>query len=154
MTDNELTRFKVAPISPSLDADLAQRKIQTWGRSFMKKLFAMLMALVVFSQPSFASDCHSHKAKGNKHIYIDAAKVTTTDKGIHINIDGEIIPIRCIHSDKNGLFINESQLKSSPEFVNKRIHRCVCHWCGKIFIAIHWQKYCSPTCEYEGYAHG
>ena len=117
----------------------------------MKKMVAVMIWVLVIDSHSFASDHPPHKVRPNEHIYIDGAKVRTSNKGIYINIGDEIISVRSIHSDKNGLFISENQLKNSPEFVSKRIHRCVCHWCGKIFVASHWRKYCSPKCEYASY---
>ena len=125
----------------------------------MKRL-SLITGLFLLTISAFAFGATSHGKGQSRRIFIDAEKVKTTDKGIFITVDNELIPVSCIFSDTNGhFFIKEAQLKNDLRLQTKRLHRCWCHNpdCpreSRIFIATHWRKYCSERCMLEAINNG
>lgn len=120
----------------------------------MKKLLPFVMSFILVGVSSFCSESSSRTVHQEQRIYLAADAIKVSDLGVFITVDGELLPVPAVFSDKKGPYVKRNQLRRFPGCQSKRLHRCWCHNpnCPKpdrIFIAWKWRKYCSEMCAYE-----
>lgn len=99
----------------------------------MKTLFALLLGIVSFTLLPCEAKSHLKNADKVQKIYVDPQAVKVTKDGIFLLEQGNLIAVKKVAKDRNGIFIE------------KRLYRP----CPRDGAVYDWDKFnCCPWCKY------
>lgn len=95
----------------------------------MRLISGSFLAIFMFLC-SFASTCEN--CEKPRKIYVTPNEILISENCLVVNVKGIVVPVKAIHSDKNGFFVVESELMTNENsMADKGLYQCP--RCGMLF---------------------